>query len=81
MIDLELLVSISFALAIPAPFIRPYPPSAVPHGVIDTALGALAAGLVAPPGWPLVSDNLTGAWSMLFTGVQRWLARSGWPPV
>ena len=24
---------------------------------------------------------LTGAWSMLFTGVQRWLARSGWPPV
>jgi cytochrome c-type biogenesis protein len=24
---------------------------------------------------------ITGAWAGLFTGVQRWLARTGWPPI
>jgi len=24
---------------------------------------------------------LTGAWATIFTGLQRWLARTGWPPI
>ena len=45
MMDIGLLVSIALVLAVPSVFVRPWPGAAVPSGVFDTSLGALAVGL------------------------------------
>ncbi|MEO5724012.1 MAG: hypothetical protein ABIQ39_06275 [Ilumatobacteraceae bacterium] len=86
MIDFGLLASIAFVLAIPALFVRPFPPSAVPHGVIDTALGALAAGLIVGRLTSLALDDpgsLTKLGDILIirSGVEFWpgvAAGLGW---
>lgn len=45
-----------------------------PKGVLLQRVGAATMILVG-------LAYLTGAWSTVFTGMQRWLARSGWPPI
>ena len=45
MIDIGLLVSMAIMVTVPTLFVRPWPLTAVPAGVLDTALGALVIGL------------------------------------
>lgn len=77
MIDTGLLASIAITLAIPALFVRPWPPEAIEAGLLDASLGALAVGVLVGRLTSLGLDDATSLTSLsdvliIRGGVEFW---------